>query len=298
MLGDRGDHHVIAAQLQPAGQLIDRLGRVAADDRLIARACPVPSEGQRGQARRRRPGRTPGTCSRLRGRRPSWVSRSRSASCSTRSSCGCCWSPPSTWTSAGTCGGPARWPAPPTRHQKSSAASPPPWWQADPAATTRRRPGGPAEQGPSRRATGPVTRCVSHGPFSEISKKLILNEPWCYALISRRKARQDNKVDLAAAGLVPDLLCGGPAIQPGLSPALVTSTVRLCPAGGRGERPGAHRGVRSGATSNSYAVSEIAVTLEAGAHHSSTPAPDTGFTSNSSPHRPQSMRWTAGSARA
>jgi len=42
-------------------------------------------------------------------------SRARSASCSTRSSYGPCWSPRWTWTSGGGCGGPARSRASPTQ---------------------------------------------------------------------------------------------------------------------------------------------------------------------------------------
>ena len=50
MLGDRGDHDIAGAQPQLAGQVMDSIGRVLADDRDITRIWPAPGERQRGKA--------------------------------------------------------------------------------------------------------------------------------------------------------------------------------------------------------------------------------------------------------
>ena len=44
MLGHRGDHDIATAQPQPVGQVIDGLGRIAADDRDIAGISAAPAD--------------------------------------------------------------------------------------------------------------------------------------------------------------------------------------------------------------------------------------------------------------
>ncbi len=49
MLHDRADHHVARVEPEAVGEVVERLGRVAADDRYVVGAA-ITCEGQRGPA--------------------------------------------------------------------------------------------------------------------------------------------------------------------------------------------------------------------------------------------------------